>query len=106
MRRRGIPPPCESEGGGYGGRYRASPAAKGPEDALGARPQPVIGVGPGVVANSASSTTSADNMPAIDADSANGFVQVTSGYASTTGNNAEGIYANAETDIEINSTRS
>jgi hypothetical protein len=63
----------------------------------------LIGEGPGVVVNSDFISTGGNFSPGINGDSADGFVQITSGVVHTAGNNSPGINATALTDIEITS---
>jgi hypothetical protein len=63
----------------------------------------LIGEGPGVVVNSDFISTGGNFSPGINGDSADGFVQITSGVVNTAGNNSPGINATALTDIEITS---
>ena len=64
-------------------------------------PQGVIGVGPGVVIVSGTSTTAGANSPAVSGTSNDGFVQITSTTATTGGANSGGIVADAYTDAQV-----
>jgi len=66
-------------------------------------PHEEVGVGPGVVIDSSSMTTSGDSSPGISGFSADGFVQITSGTVETSGASSPGITALAHTDILIDS---